>query len=1113
MDRGPIQGPSLSLLRQELHKFPLTSGETPVGMDKQGRIVTAEQAGSTFEECRKKLVDYLLGERKPKFKQLKEHQITVSIPDEITVSSLREAIKGFDRLLMPEEPPSEVVHRQPVLSLGSTASEVQASKQLHALQSSSYSSMQHFHNAFQILEKIQNVLQDELDHPDMIKAAKDIATKMASRSMKARLDLRPFIANLSKLPDSKFKRTLQQPLTPLWFDLAQKYQLNQEQIPVLQKHLNQFQDTTAVETALMAWRHLNQQDVPFPFDFILAGLARNPDQAKRIADHTPGADPALDRKVGEPFLRKCVLDFVGFPNITQESERYITSINVWHDPTLLEQVAPLKKLNAAYAAINGRPMSTDLLLCSLSDSRLKAASAVSIINKLPEPEVLTERQQQAAQIPTVRVIADSIDKSAQRPSTKALKAFHDVVRFASGQMKQEEYEDKQKSIDNAINAVSYSWLPVYLDDSSGLLFNFINSTFHDKSYCSELVTHLRQWYAADQQGRGSDYLNRLQPDTLQDFLQIYNNLAIANLQSHLQDLPKLEPLISAVTTIDSFDRKMQLGHKFMSFAYQDRLAERFKEIGLRPGQRTTPDGNCGFAAIAMLTGDSPTVVREKARQVALDMQDYMDHKNLERINGDFAYKSRIKTAVESYNEKSFIEDLQSPGTRAQFVGTDPNTINFPQVPTEPKHHLENYWLHDEDMQYLAVAYNRAFIPFAEINPIGRHIAKYITPEGELKYCMEDQTYLDGLKLLDGMPRPLALVNMGAYAFAHWMPMIPAPKPRRHSPPASVPPLTENEMMTSLRGYRLQQQEQLAHFRQNPELIPEGQNFMPRLDESAASNDSPHSSATASRNQASHKSSKLNQAAAQSKQLPPIQSQRIKGCMDLEAILDHIRPGEPCIVALDMDDTLIAKGADETRPHQRGLLNKRTKELLDAIRKKAGGDNARIILLSANEWESLERKAKEADKSFLDWFDEKISVQVATGPVFSKGQGLTEYLQKSRHPARHIIFADDSEPFLENVETTCNQLDIPCTSIHYRGALELQIKVDYELQTMKDIDPAYNAYEDLTFEKFRQIRLEADLKGWSADEIRYVMVENSPAEQRKLKQQGINWKEEWRKPRT
>lgn len=741
-----------------------------------------------------------------------------------------------------------------------------------------------FYNTLSYLSRLNDKTKGKLDHPELLDFIDQILEKMTgSQEYKQNPKYHDQINQVARtLPETEFRRRILQKLgqqppvalppshspsktspsaTPVTRTeqslappikqtspapqpapgdsdalkrIAQKYQLSDLQLQTVLNVFGEPLNEDEVETALNACSYLYQQGSPFPLEFLLWGMRQYPDDAMRISSYQPGNDRATNKKIAEPFLRQCVLDYAKLNNASNEAKNNLTTINLWHQPDLLNQVQAMHQMNDLHRALYGVPMKPDQMVFALADNKLTPPEISRLQPFLPA-QPLVDGQGQAAGHPDIQCIARAIDGSEKQPSPKAISVCKDVARYVSGNMDEDEYLRKKADIDRAMGEVSYSWVPNYLENQE-LLHRFIGNTL--KSVNDQKIQYLARamtnWYHASRNGKGVEFIESLSTPVRNDLRIVFDRLAFANLQNFGRDLQTFEPFVSGAIAVHNFKEDLELSQGFMGKGRQDKVAARFRELGVKPGQRTIADGNCGFAAIGIMTGDSPMEVRARTRQAALDMQDYMDHKNLDRIKGDPAYRQRVRKAVESFAEKSWIEGLDQPGNRAKIVGLNPTETDFsrkdnPKVKGKPLAQPD-LWLSDEDLQLIAVAYGRPVIPLAEVDDGNQLFGKYVSAEGELKYVFDDNFYEEGQAALKQQhPAPLTIMNLGRFAFAHWMPTEPAPLPRTRGMKGTrlAQPLNKDELLTSIRQKRDEKEQYLASLAQNPQLVPAGQNMLTR----------------------------------------------------------------------------------------------------------------------------------------------------------------------------------------------------------------------------------------------------------------------------------------------
>ncbi|MET4706316.1 hypothetical protein V5J37_000175 [Endozoicomonas sp. NE43] len=188
--------------------------------------------------------------------------------------------------------------------------------------------------------------------------------------------------------------------------------------------------------------------------------------------------------------------------------------------------------------------------------------------------------------------------------------------------------------------------------------------------------------------------------------------------------------------------------------------------------------------------------------------------------------------------------------------------------------------------------------------------------------------------------------------------------------------------------------------------------------------------------------------------------------NLDTVTEFVRHGEPTVIAFDLDDTLITQDVVNEEPQQ-VQLHSNLAELVKRIRRQAGGKNARVIILTQNSEERFNDKVKTTDLN-LDLFDDVVRTgqtpqksdyktdedykraiagaeEINSPP--DKGKGIRYFLEKTRHPARHLILVDDNETHLDNFARECLQLNIRCTTIQFNGARSINIRYNQYLSKM------------------------------------------------------------------
>ena len=226
------------------------------------------------------------------------------------------------------------------------------------------------------------------------------------------------------------------------------------------------------------------------------------------------------------------------------------------------------------------------------------------------------------------------------------------------------------------------------------------------------------------------------------------------------------------------------------------------------------------------------------------------------------------------------------------------------------------------------------------------------------------------------------------------------------------------------------------------------------------------------------------------EIAPVQSKRVENCMSLNDVLNHIIPGQPCVVAFDLDDTLTVETARNDQ-YCRIKINKDTEVLFDRIRRQSGVDttgayNAKILLVTQNSERRLKNKMTETGlKTTL--FDRVIRTNQEPdepGSPATKGLAITSYLAQTAHPAKYVLFADDANGHLENVEQSCMQHQVPCVTFHFRGAEEDAARYKY----IQDRD----LFPEITMDRYLELARLSKTHDWNGKQMVRVLVEESPS---------------------
>ncbi|CAM3587443.1 HAD family hydrolase [Parendozoicomonas haliclonae] len=149
--------------------------------------------------------------------------------------------------------------------------------------------------------------------------------------------------------------------------------------------------------------------------------------------------------------------------------------------------------------------------------------------------------------------------------------------------------------------------------------------------------------------------------------------------------------------------------------------------------------------------------------------------------------------------------------------------------------------------------------------------------------------------------------------------------------------------------------------------------------------------------------------------------------------EMVTPGTAPLVIFDLDETLVSRDVINGDV-QRTVINPQTKDILRQIGTKC--PDARIIVMTKGDEESTAEKLKAGQLNDNGLFDD---IVILKGNENNKGDRLKAYLRDKRLNPDEVFFADDMEGFLEQVEGACEDLQIPCQTFQFTGALPMSYR--------------------------------------------------------------------------
>ncbi len=592
------------------------------------------------------------------------------------------------------------------------------------------------------LLKVVNKLNDagQLDNHECLKKAYLLITAIIHSDYykSDQNTLEKIKDTIDKIPESFFKKLLHAGMSAdtsatMATLVAKAFTLEPAEAEAFEQIYGKSDNIQEMKATLETCQHLKEQGCYFPLPVLLPGIRKNPGKALQLATHPFGKSSADSRHATNSLLRRCLLIHANLGDTSKEAERYLTTINLWHNPQILDQIPPLHKYRDLYAALNRKSLSPDTLLFALADNQM-TPEVVECLNHLSIYE-LKKIHNKATQS-TIMLVSKVVDDDGALPTTATIKACSDIQRYINDKMTSDEKDVKRERMEKLLENVGHNimcQIPAInlVEQVAGELF----TESEDDKKSAELKEHLLAWAKACQNQRDRDHFATYNQNQQALLIKARRHMAIITLQSLSKELKDIEPLVTVSRTLENLTEGLEYNIKAQSPEQLNFIAQQLREFGLKPGQRTISNADCGFAAMALMTGESPHQVRTAAAQAAKDLHTFLQTADLTTIEGDEDYKKRIEQGAGFFKDfQLYKQGLLSPEERANYLKAD---IQEAQTSQDP----ENYWLNPEDLPYIAIAYNTPVFLFTPDSPYSESLqCTYATPEGELIECNTEGQY-------------------------------------------------------------------------------------------------------------------------------------------------------------------------------------------------------------------------------------------------------------------------------------------------------------------------------------------------------------------------------------
>jgi hypothetical protein len=298
---------------------------------------------------------------------------------------------------------------------------------------------------------------------------------------------------------------------------------------------------------------------------------------------------------------------------------------------------------------------------------------------------------------------------------------------------------------------------------------------------------------------------------LQDDLDfILRHMGFGQLPGMVDQMKEYGSLLEASKVTGSFAHHIRERANFQSGYGRTRVADYLKSnFGCRLGEKTIPDGSCGFHTIAMTTGDSPVEVRRRCAWAAQDVSVYMRTKDTRQLSWqDPAYINRVVQAAEQrlLNEEDLVIAFGTPpGDRVEYLALEEEEIPKGKTP-------EDYWLKTEDLQFVSVVYGRPsiFVVNPQILREGMAPIEYYFDENGVRQLLWGNM-AQAYDILNA-PGAIGLMNLGRQGWEHWEPIVQLPAHLKPPKPAPVPEVRSEQTVQSLRQERDDRRDQMESLR-------------------------------------------------------------------------------------------------------------------------------------------------------------------------------------------------------------------------------------------------------------------------------------------------------------
>ncbi len=544
--------------------------------------------------------------------------------------------------------------------------------------------------------------------------------------------------------------------------------------------------TTHFYQQMLVWAALKDKGFPVPFDqywpMVKSGeITRQMLDNVETADEGNPNDPRPLKAAGAPIIKAYVRHRPELHNISDDQLERFTTVSLWHKDLVatLDSLLELFKFQTIFKP-QDQCLNLDDIAWAASELLLTAddRSNIKAFNSDKQTRSLIEKNhQKIAENPVVRAIGNTSEvNDISPPGIPTLRICAHLVGY---QTEAEYYKynldkkDDQQAFLAAFRNIGLVNLDKHLENKQQLKERIKiwcklgNENEGVINYLIKNIGEMHELLNSAHPEKVSTFMSdRNLPTRLQaDITLVLQNLACIKLPDFVAQMNALKPLLEAARLVDKMETGIKDRVEFQQHALHRPKVDEYltNKLHCRLGERTVPDGSCGYHAIALSTGFSSHEVRKKTAQAARDLIAYSASHNKKSIeSNDPDYIQRIETASEHCN-------LAYAAERIEFIGR----VVEEEGPVNGKG-LGNYWMTSDDLQFVAVAFGSPVLYLG--NPIKTHdghlpCERYYSNTGE-------EIWIPGewgkVRELVSNSDTIGIVNLGEGQWSHWEPLKPLP---------------------------------------------------------------------------------------------------------------------------------------------------------------------------------------------------------------------------------------------------------------------------------------------------------------------------------------------------